>query len=204
MEFNPPQKLPPPMKSFSASVIAFSAIVATGFAQAPTPVGAPVTIGAVKLGKVQHSLVKTPEFQITGGQAKRYKTGEWLELEVEFETKREEVDELTFKYTVLVEKKLLDGEVTVINIPKGRDHYSVMYVAPRSLEKLTAGKPVTPAAVENVWVDVLWHGQVLDSVSVHPGKPPNLPHITGLVANKNETPFAPLYYDRYEVIKSAR
>ena len=29
-----------------------------------------------------------------------------------------------------------------------------------------------------------------------------LPAVTGLVLNKNETPFAPLYWDRYEQIKT--
>ena len=30
---------------------------------------------------------------------------------------------------------------------------------------------------------------------------PNGPKLTGLILNKNETPFAPLYFDRYEAIK---
>jgi hypothetical protein len=29
-----------------------------------------------------------------------------------------------------------------------------------------------------------------------------LPAVTGLLMNKNETPFAPLYWDRYEQIKA--
>jgi hypothetical protein len=160
--------------------------------------------GAVKLGKVQPEVVKTPEFQITGGPQKRSKIGQWLEVEVEYETKPEDIDELTFKYTILVEKKLLDGEVTHINIPKGREHYSVMYVSPRSLEKLTGGKALTAASIENVWVEVSKQGQILDRASFRPGVPPNLPHLAGLVLNKDETPFAPLFYDRYEVIKKTR
>jgi hypothetical protein len=31
-----------------------------------------------------------------------------------------------------------------------------------------------------------------------------IPQISGFVLNKNETPFAPLYWDRYEQIKTAR
>jgi len=33
---------------------------------------------------------------------------------------------------------------------------------------------------------------------------PNLPHLAGLVLNKMETPFAPLYFDRYEAIKMSK
>ncbi len=150
------------------------------------------------------SVVKTPEFQITGGQAKRYKLGDWLELEVEFESKVEDIDELTFKYTMLLERKLLEGEVTYVNIPKGREHYSVMYVAPRTLEKLSGGKAITASAVENVWVEVSRNGLVLDKVSLRPAAVPNAQRVPNLVLNKSETPFAPLYFDRYEAIKKSR
>ena len=186
------------MKSLSLFGCALALTALTASAQVQ------VGPGSVKLGKVQPEVVKTPEFQITGGPQKRSKIGQWLEVEVEFESKPEDIDELTFKYTILVEKKLLDGEVTHINIPKGRDHYSVVYVSPRSLEKLTGGKPLTGASIENVWVEVSKQGQILDKAAFRAGVPPNLPHLAGLVLNKDETPFAPLFYDRYEVIKKTR
>lgn len=161
--------------------------------------------GDVKLGKVQPAMVKTPEFSLTSGPTKRSKLGDWLEVEIEFETKAEEVDELTFTYTIMIEKKLLTGQVTHINIPKGREHYSVMYISPRTLTKLTGGRPLTAASIENVWVSVERQGMKLDQpASFKPGAIPNLPQIQGLVLNKDETPFAPLFYDRYEAIKKTR
>jgi hypothetical protein len=186
------------MKSFSLFACALAVTALTASAQ--TLVGP----GSVKLGKVQPEVVKTPEFQVTGGPQKRSKVGQWLEVEVEFETKPEDIDELTFKYTIMLEKKLLDGEVTHVNIPKGRDHYSVIYVSPRTIEKLTGGRALTGASIENVWVEVSKQGQVLDKGSFRPGVPPNLPHLPGLVLTKDETPFAPLFYDRYEAIKKTR
>ncbi len=159
-----------------------------------------VRMGDVKITKVSPSAPKTPDFQFSG-TPKRSKLGQWLEVEVEFETKPEDIDELTFKYTILIEKKLLDGEVTHVNIPKGREHFSVMYVAPRTLERLTDGKALTASSIENVWVEVSKQGQVLHKESFKPGNPPNLPHLTGMVLNKVETPFAPLYFDRYEAVK---
>ena len=112
------------------------------------------------------------------------------------------IDELTFKYTILIQNTLLDGEVTYVNIPAQRDHYAVMYGTPRALLRLTGGKPLTPASIENVWVQATKQGQILDQTSYRgSAQIPNLPHIAGLVLNKNETPFAPLYYDRYEAIK---
>jgi hypothetical protein len=53
-------------------------------------------------------------------------------------------------------------------------------------------------------VEVSKQGQVLDKASFKPGAPPNLPHLTGLLLNKDETPFGPLFYDRYEAIKKSR
>ncbi len=146
-------------------------------------------------------MVKTPEFQIVGGTNKRSKNREWLEIEVEYATVPEDIDELTFKFTIGIEKKLLDGEVTYIAIPKDREHYAVMYVSPRALEKVTGGKPLSPASIENVWVEVGHAGQILDKASFKPGPQPNVQHMAGLVLSKEQTPFAPLYYDRYEAVK---
>ncbi len=183
--------------------LTLSACAILGFAihaSAQVPIGP----GAIKLGKVQPAVVKTPDYSLKIGPEKRSKVGEWLEIEVEFETKAEEIDEITLQYTIMFENKLLDGQVTHVNIPKGREHYSVMYVSPRALEKLTGGKALTAGSIQNVWVVASKQGQVLDQAAVKNVAIPNLPHIAGLVLNKSETPFAPLYFDRYEAIKTAR
>jgi len=196
---NPSKQPVPAMKAFVFSIAVLFAI--SLIADAQTPVGP----GSVKLGKVSPSVVKTPEYQLSSGPTKRSKSKDWLEVEVEFESQPEMIDELTFKYTIGVEGKLLDGEVTHVSIPKGKDHFSVMYVSPSSLEKLTGGKALTGASIENVWVEVSRQGQKLaQPASYKPGAPKNVPHVTGMVLNKDQTPFAPLFYDRYEAIKSNR
>ena len=186
------------MKHLPICVAAIVLLAAHATAQAP------IGPGAIKISKIQPAVTKTPDFQVTGTTAKRSKPGDWLEVEVEFENKADEIDELTFKYTIMVEKKLLDGEVTHVSIPKGRERYSIVYVAPRSLEKLTGGRPLSPGSIENVWVIASRQGQVLDQMAFKPSAIPNLPHLSGMVLNKNETPFAPLFFDRYEAIKTAK
>jgi len=99
--------------------------------------------------------------------------------------------------------KLLDGEVTYVNISKG-DHYAVAYISPKSLEKLTGGKPFTSAGLTNVWVEVNRQGQVLAKEQQKNTAQPNVAHVAGMIVNKTQTPFAPLYYDRYEEIKGTR
>lgn len=187
------------MKTLLVSALAALAFVYPASAQAP------IGPGAVKISKIQPAVVKTPEFQYTGGTQKRSKPGDWLEVEVEFEVKPDEIDELTFNYTLMIEGKLLDGTVTHINVPKGRDRYSVMYVAPRTLEKLTGGKALSASSIQNVWVQITRQGQPLaaegypKNVSIPP-----MQHIAGMVLNKSETPFAPLFFDRYEAIRATR
>jgi hypothetical protein len=141
---------------------------------------------------------------VTGGPTKRSKNEKWLEFEVAYDTAPDEIDELTFRFTALVEKKLLTGEVTYVNILKGRDHYAVMYISPKGIARLTGGRALTGAGIENVWVEVSRQGQLLGKESFKPGVPPNVAQVAGLVLRKDETPFAPLFYDRYEAIKPQR
>ncbi len=186
------------MKILSLSVCAVLGFALHAAAQVP------IGPGALKLGKIKPEIVKTPDFTIKSGPEKRSKAGDWLEIEVDFETKAEEIDEIMFQYTIQFEGKLLDGQVTHVNIPKGREHYSVMYVSPRTLEKLTGGKTVTAGNVQNVWVVASKQGQIIDREAIKKVEIPNLPHLTGMILNKMETPFAPLYFDRYEAIKTAK
>ena len=186
------------MKTPALSLLAIAAFGFHALAQAPAGPG------SVKLGKVQPAVVKTPEFNLTSGPQKRSKSADWLEVEVEYETKVD-IDELTFKFTLQIEGKLLDGEVTYVAIAKDKEHFAVMYVSPKAIKQLTGGKALTGSSIENVWVDVLRQGQKLDQTAqFKPGAPKNVAHVNGFVLRKDQTPFAPLFYDRYEEIKAAR
>jgi hypothetical protein len=46
----------------------------------------------LKVGKVEVAAPNTPEFQITGGQTKRYKLGKWIEMEVAYDTKKQSMN----------------------------------------------------------------------------------------------------------------
>jgi hypothetical protein len=113
------------------------------------------------------------------------------------------VDELTFKFDVLLNGKLCPGEITHINLPKGKDRYTIMYVSPRNLERITDGHPLNPAMIQNAWVTILRQGQVL-ALSSMKGKTVPLPNMAltpGMLSPKADTPFAPLWSDRYEAVK---
>jgi hypothetical protein len=94
-----------------------------------------------------------------------------------------------------------------VNIPAGRENRSVMYVTPKTLQRLMLGRTITNNAVQNTAVQLMQQGALKDEISSQRAAPQwyaTLPQVGGVVLNKNETPFAPLYWDRYCQIKTPR
>jgi len=160
-----------------------------------------------QINKISRNLITPPQYTYTGAQ--QYQTNQrdrWLEVEVEFGATPEFTDELTFKYFILLNGKLLTGEVTHGNVPAGRENRSVMYVPPRALARAMGNRALTPNAVQNIAVQIVQGSAVKSELSQDRAQPQwfaALPPIAGSVLNKNETPFAPLYWDRYEQIKAS-
>ena len=175
-------------------------LVLTVAAQAQVP--QLVTARDIKIEKISPAVTSSPQYNVSNTTDKRSTYLKWLEIEVEFSIDRVElVDELTFEYLVEINGRLCPGEITHVNIAKGNNHYSVMYMSPRSLDRLTGGKPLTNAMIGNMWVNIKKQGQTLATKSASPGQPRNLPQFPGLLIPKSDTPFAPLWYDRYEAVR---
>ena len=158
-----------------------------------------------QITKVVPSVIKTPEITFTGDQRRTPHSQQWIEFEVEFISNVPLTDELTFKYYVLIAGKCLTGEVAHVNIAKGRELRSVMYISPQSVYRLLEGKAITGADIQDLGVQILNKGQLVAEKS-YKGKGAwwqQMQQMPGMVVNKSETPFAPLYYDRYEAIKPA-
>ena len=159
-----------------------------------------------QITKISKNLITAPQYSYTGAQ--QYQANQrdrWLEVEVEFAAAPEFTEELTLKYFILVNGKLLTGEVTHVSIPAGRENRSVMYVSPRALARVMGNRALTPNAVQNIAVQIVQQGTVKSELSqdrAQPGWFTSMSAVAGSVLNKNETPFAPLYWDRYEQIKS--
>ena len=80
-----------------------------------------------------------------------------------------------------------------------------MYVSPRTLERFFDGKPPASKeiAVIDIGVTITRQGQVV-AEKVLKGQGAwwtQIQQTTGYLLNKNETPFAPLYWDYYEALK---
>ena len=193
-------------RSFLVAVFVIAHTAAAVFAQAPRP-GAERPSAEFQITKISKSLISTPEFTYSGAQQHRVEPRErWLEVEVEFAAAPEFTDELTVKYFILFNGKLLTGEVTHVNIPAGRENRSVMYVPPRTIARLLGNKPMTANAIQNIAVQIVQQGAVKHELTLERAAANwygTIPQVAGLLLNKNETPFAPLYWDRYVQIKSS-
>jgi hypothetical protein len=168
------------------------------------------------------TLVGTPEVvpSIRGGQPKRPRpivSGEpapiWLEFESDFDA-AEEFPELVFKYSLLLKigqsLKLVEGEVTHIDIAKGKERHSVIYIAPKTLNRLFEGKAFTQTNIHAYWVEVYaagelqggnfksTHGVTYDQVTKAKD---TLEKIPDVFLTKSQTPFAPYFWDYYESVK---
>lgn len=176
--------------------------------------------------KILPELIKSPD--ISGGPAGKGKgkAANFLAVETIFAWQPREqkaplyLDEVTVNYYILLNNKgtnpedpkaqtLLTGSVTHVSIPQGKDLKSVIYVSPRTLEKSFNGK--TPPAVNSILVDVgvsitrggdvvaqgSWKSEIRNKTPWWQ----DMPGASGHLLNKNQTPFASLFWDYYEEIK---
>jgi hypothetical protein len=158
----------------------------------------------IQLSKISRDLITTPQFSYSGAEQQRDTHDRWLKIDVQFSAVPEFTDEVTFKYYILIGGKLLTGEVTHVNVLAGRELFSCMYVPPHALAYVLGNRPPNANSVENIAVQVVQKGEVKDELSLARARAQwfaSLPAVPGFVLNKNETPFAPLFWGRYEQIK---
>jgi hypothetical protein len=159
--------------------------------------------------KISPAVDLTPQISFNFGPTSHPTTTrsqQWLEVEVNFESNVDWTDELTVRYFILLAGQCLTGEVTHIDIPRGRDLYSVAFVSPKTIARILNGKPLSSLDIQDVGVQLVSKGQVLTTKSYKTQGDQqwwqSQPQVTGKVLNKNQTPFASLYWDRYEQIKA--
>ena len=160
--------------------------------------------------RVTIELIETPQYQVSGPPAKQHKPAKWLEIEVEFDAKPEFSDELVFNYYVYLNKRLFVGQVTHVNVEKsaGTPLHSVIYMSPKMIARAVGAGKILTAGEVTATVQITKPGiqTAVAEKSSRPSQPnwwASLKQETGFLTSKNETPFAPLYWDRYEAIKPA-
>ena len=127
-------------------------------------------------------------------------------MEVEFSSsvRSPQVD---FKYFVVLGGQMLTGEESLVDVPAGQSLFTVMYIAPRTITDLLKGQPLTATSVSNVCVQILRAGvNTPAALKVLRDAPQpfwnTLQQVPGFVLTKPSTPFANLWWDRYQQVKA--
>ncbi len=159
----------------------------------------------LRVRRIEAREVQAPRISISGvGSGRR--NLRWLEVRTQYEVRPDWLDEATFTYYIVMrnrnpgqgesEYNMFQGEVTYMNIRRGRDLQSTVYLHPSTLERY--GDVFRTAVV------VRSQGRIL-AIESEPRADDRwwerLPPSTGYVLNRNQTPFAVVNPDDYEMIK---
>lgn len=128
----------------------------------------------------------------------------WLRIEAHFESAPEWADDVQLKFFTLLgkgkEARLFVGDVTHINVAKGSQHYSAMFVHPNTVKRFGNG------LVEAVAVQVFYKGQLMGSLSEPPSNKrwwEEFTPIPNFLLNPMQSPWSVVASERWEAQKPA-
>ena len=183
--------------TFSVSVALLIPVVLSFAQEQQAPASHPFQITAIR-----QRLLSPPDYRsiIMDAGSRSVSAGQnWLRIETEFESSPDWADDVQLKYFVLLGQgenaHCLVGEITFVNVAKGAEHHSAMFVHPNTLQRYGNGQ------IEAVAVQLFYKGRLIDQSSY----PPSNYHwwervtpVSGLVLPPRETPWSILAFDRYE------
>jgi hypothetical protein len=163
--------------------------------------------------------------QFNGGEQKKFKPKEWLEMEVAIKLQMSPVppsktaERILVKWYVAVEnpdKKgtylLLTKDITHVNVPLEEEIFSSVYLSPSSVKRITGSDGGGKKAVYLVGYEVLVNEEKI-AQETSKGKAGwwNTPSSkisrsdTVPLLDKSETPFSSMWWDRYaEILNEPR
>lgn len=159
---------------------------------------------SAQIKRLEARKTPTPQYQLVSNQMKG-KSKDWLRIVATYDTDAQWTDDLTFTYYVLVRNKdpkgpprsLFRGKVTYVNVGKGRNHESDVYLHPSTIARY--------GDAEMVAVLIESGGRLLASESQPPSSKrwwEQLSPIDGLVLNRMQTPFAMINFDDFEAVRT--
>ena len=161
----------------------------------------------LKLGRISYQLTQLPDYYRTflSGTALPASalSARWLQVEVQFESRLDWIDELQIKYYVLFgrgpDARLFKGEMTHVNVQRGYNHYSAMFMQPNTVEEYGHGQ------VEAVAAQLFYKGRLVDQDSMPATRPPwwdKNTAVQGFLLSPQQTPWSLIGYSRYEAVKA--
>jgi hypothetical protein len=191
------------VRQFSVVLATATVLFATTVAQAQRgPVEPPKEF---RIRSIKQERVEAPKYggaagELGGRPSTLY--SDWLRIEVQFESRPEWSDDVVLKFYVLMgegrDRKMFSGEVTHVNVQKGQQHYSAMFVHPNTVRRFGAGK------IQAVAVQLFYQGRLIDQktdVNVDRWWEQFSP-VPGYVLNPLQSPWSVVAGERYEPIKA--
>lgn len=81
--------------------------------------------------------------------------GNWVSIQVHYQSRVEWADEIALEYYVLTQKNVvLKGRITQINVPEGKHHVATAYLHPNTIARF--------GMIHRVATVILYHGQQYD------------------------------------------
>lgn len=201
-------------KSFSITVSAFIAALSVGSA----------TGQAAKVLGDKPSFDDIPSPEFGGVKSKAFKPKDWLEIEAKLnislspEPPTKTCDKITVKWYIAVKNAEKSGtfllftkDIDYVNVPVSEEIYCSVYLSPSSIKRLTGADRAGKSAVEYVGYEVLINGEKV-AQETSKGKPGWWAVASDKISrsdkvpllNKAETPFAPMWWDRYAEVSAER
>jgi hypothetical protein len=201
----------PPLWKFPTLLAAILLVLISPFLEAQTSSEFAIT-------RIEPQIVTRPAVNYSGATQKTVQPKSWLEIEVTFASQsaspEKYTDDLVINYYVLLANKtvtfpqgaLLTGQTALTSVPaRQNDLKSVIYLSPRSMERLFDGKAPTSvsSAIVDIGVTISKQGQVVAQKSLKGSGVwwPQYQQTAGYLLNKSETPFASLNWEYYEPVK---
>ena len=207
------------LRPFRRSALAAVAASSAALALLAAPAHAQ---GKADVGNLVFEDIQSPDVPI--GKNKSFKPKDWLEVEAGIQipaTNAEQkkigfIDQVTVKWYVAFKNPDGKGFVKVsktinhINVPVDEEIFSSVYMSPSMLKRITGKDKAGKGDVEAVGLEVLVSGE---KVGLAAQKKPEKWWESGSLSdqsdkvpllNKDETPFAMLWWDRYAEIQKER
>ncbi len=204
---------------FLTVLLAATLFIPTAFAQGNDP----KTKVKVTLDKLYHDNRLSPQLK-TGDDPKNWvKEKEWVHFEIPFRVdaspapKSGYIDSLIFRFYIAVinpdkakQYLKLTKEIKYVNIPVGEKIYGTVFLSPSSVKRITGSNGGRGSWIKYSAVTVEHNGKIVAVQSSEHGKMEKWYEITSPsivdtdnypLLTKEETPFAPFWYDRYPEVQ---
>jgi hypothetical protein len=160
-----------------------------------------------KIRTIRRQQIEAPSYNASGTGADlggRPSTlwRQWYKIEVQFSSRPEWADDIQMKYYVLVgtgrDQRMFSGEITHVNVARGTQHYSAMFMHPNTLRRYGGGE------VQAVAVQLFHQNRLVDQTSdPTTGQRwwERFSPVPGYLLPPEDTPWAPIASERWEARK---